>query len=400
MGIRLGTALAVIVMSLHAAAAPSFGDDEEWSFEWREGFRLESGDGRFALKFGGRLQTDFTFALSQSPGLERQFGEFEDRSEIRRARLFFQGTVYERVEFKIQYDFATGEAEAKDVYLGFLDTPVGNVRLGHYKEPFSLETVTSSKYLPFVERSLPVIFAPGRNMGLMFHDANDRLSWAAGVFRESDEFAASRGEDQTNFTGRLVFRPIYEDEGARLLHVGLSATTKDTAGLNSEFRARPEVDIGDRLADTGEFASDGQDVIDLELAGVFGPLWFAGEYMDVAIDTPDRGTLDFSGYYAQVGYFLTGEARGYKTSSASFDRTKPNRSFDGSGGAGAWEVALRYSSTDLNDSDIFGGELDSLSAAVNWYVNPVTKMMLNWVHPDLDGVGDADFVVIRAQLEF
>ena len=147
-------------------------------------------------------------------------------------------------------------------------------------------------------------------------------------------------------------------------------------------------------------AVDGQDQVGLEIAGIVGPLWFAGEYVDADIDSPVSGNLAFDGYYVQVGYFLTGESRGYKASEAAFDRTKPNRNFDGSGGTGAWEVALRYSATDLDDRGARGGVLDGIAAGVNWYPNPVTRLMLNWVHTKREAAGDADFLLIRAQIDF
>ncbi|MEE2778379.1 MAG: porin [Acidobacteriota bacterium] len=398
MRIHMGVAFAMAAISVHLST-PIVADDA-WEVTWKEGTRIESADDRFRLQIGGRVQADYAFAVSQSDALEQRFGKFEDFSELRRARLFMEGTLYEKVEFKIQYDFASGDAQANDIYLGFLDTPAGNIRLGHYKEPFSLETLTSSKYIAFIERSLPVVFAPGRNMGVMFHDSNDRFTWGAGVFRESDEFASSSGEGRRNVTGRVVWRPYYEDEGERFLHIGLGATSKDSAGLNSEIRARPEVHIGSRLANTGGFAVDGQDVVGLEIAGVNGPFWFAAEHLNTTVERPMRGDLGFGGYYAQAGYFLTGESRGYRTSSAAFHRTRPASNFEGGGGAGAWEIALRYSHTDLSDSEIIGGELDGITAAVNWHPNPVTRLMLNWVHPDLDRVGEADFMVVRAQIDF
>ena len=127
MRLRLLVAAATLVGASHLST-PIHADD--WDVTWKESTRIESSDGRFKLKLGGRIMADFAFVASQSDGLEDRFGKFEDFSELRRARLYLSGTVYDKVEFKIQYDFAGGDAEAKDVYLGFLDTPAGNVRLG------------------------------------------------------------------------------------------------------------------------------------------------------------------------------------------------------------------------------------------------------------------------------
>ncbi len=63
-----------------------------------------------------------------------------------------------------QYDFAGGDADFKDVYVGLKKLPgVGTLKVGHFKEAFGLEELTSSKYITFIERSLPTeAFAPSR----------------------------------------------------------------------------------------------------------------------------------------------------------------------------------------------------------------------------------------------
>ena len=83
----------------------------------------------------------------------------------RRIRLFISGTVYKNVGFKIQVDFAGGPDSApdpKDVWFSlkkiFLN---GTVKMGHFKEMFGLEELTSSKYISFIERSTVTnAFAP------------------------------------------------------------------------------------------------------------------------------------------------------------------------------------------------------------------------------------------------
>ncbi|MGY8975932.1 MAG: porin, partial [Alphaproteobacteria bacterium] len=72
------------------------------------------------------------------------------------------------------------------------------------------------------------------------------------------------------------------------------------------------------------------------------------------------------------------------------------------GGLGAWEVALRASTIDLNDSDINGGEASSYTLGLNWYMTTFTKTILNIVHTESSGALSEDFNVlgIRLQIEF
>ncbi|MEM8883748.1 MAG: porin, partial [Planctomycetota bacterium] len=116
---------------------------------------------------------------------------------------------------------------------------------------------------------------------------------------------------------------------------------------------------------------------------------------------------DFFGWYAQVGWFITGESRKFKKTSGSWSRTSPKANFwTGEGGRGAVEIAIRWDSTDLTDANIDGGEMDSLSVNVNWYWNPNTRMMFGYVWTDITGgpnvSGDANlnYVIIRWQIDF
>ncbi len=109
---------------------------------------------------------------------------------------------------------------------------------------------------------------------------------------------------------------------------------------------------------------------------------------------------DFDGYYIQGSYFLTGENRKYKTSSGAFDRVKPRENYSQKGGCGAWEVAARYSKIDLNDNNVTGGELEDVTLGLNWYLNPNTRIMWNYIRADLDRTGDSNLFTMRLQVDF
>ncbi len=374
--------------------------EDKWVVKWSNGFKVEKGD-EFKLKFGGRVQADYTFADADAP-VEAAFGreEFQNGFEFRRARLFFEGTIYSRVKFKAQYDFAGGDADFKDVYIGLLHD-FGELRFGHYKEYFSLEELTSSKYIAFLERSLPVeAFAPSRNSGVGAHgESGDRWNWGVGAFYDADDFGVSSAEDDLNLTGRIAFRPIYQRKGRRLLHLGLAANQRDRES-SIRFRARPEAHFTTRLVDTGNFAADSALILGAEVAGVMDRFWFAGEYIQADVDTPIGPDPTFDGAYIEAGYFLTDDYRRFKTGDGAFDRQKPNRPWGKGDGKGAWEAVIRFSTLDLTDAGIAGGEQDDVTVGLNWYPNPATRLMLNFVSADVDGLGDANFVLARVQVDF
>ncbi len=389
--------LALCFLATLLFAAPAVRCDD-WLSKWSNGHQLASEDGQFKLKFGGRIQADYTFASGDN-ALE---DDLDNGFEFRRARLFFSGTVYQRVEFKAQYDFAGGSADFKDVWIG-LKLDWGQVRFGHFKEYFSLEEQTSSKYLAFIERSLPVeAFSPSRNSGAGVHGANgDTLNWGVGYFYDADGFAVSTDENNTNLTARIGWRPLYEEGGKKLLHLGIAVSAKEIADNGTfRFRARPEAHFTTRFVNTDRFAADSSTLLGAEVAGVFNRFWFAGEYIQTDIDSPEFGDPTFDGYYAQAGFFLTDDHRRFKTSTGAFNRLKPSSNWDNNGGKGAWEIAVRASSLNLNDAAIHGGEQDNLTLAVNWHLNPATRLMINWVNADISTLGTANFFLVRWQVDF
>jgi len=134
---------------------------------WDKGLRLETADKNFKLKMGGRLMYDLGW-ISQSGGHLETYGDIGDYGEARRARFYTSGTIYGNTFFKLEVDFAGGDADLKDAYVGVKDLPyVHMVQVGHITEPFSLEELTSNKYITFIERSLPNALVPGRSAGVM-----------------------------------------------------------------------------------------------------------------------------------------------------------------------------------------------------------------------------------------
>ena len=142
--------------------------------------------------------------------------------------------------------------------------------------------------------------------------------------------------------------------------VGISHRKADSKEFR--VRSRPEAHLSsERYISTGTIEDvDNVNLANFEAVFVAGPFSFQGEYLTTKVNTGNASVVDnynFNSYYGQVSYFLTGESKNYKNSYAGFDRVKPKNNFGGdNNGAGAWEIALRYSTSDLNSEDISGGE--------------------------------------------
>ena len=390
-------------------------------FSWNNGLRFESEDGNFKFKLGGRIMNDWGF-FDEDNDVLRSTGDQVDGTEFRRARLYLAGEIYENIAFKVQYDFAAGGRPSfRDVYMELKKIPVlGNFRVGHFKEHFSLEELTSSRFTTFMERSLTNTFAPARNTGFMLynHVLEGRMNWAAGVFRNANDFGDSEGNSRTeggySFTGRLTGLPWYEDEGRKLLHVGLSyshqnAFAADDRDTGFQFKSKPEIHLATDFVDTGHIKADFANLFNPELAIVYGPFSLQAEYTlaDIDLKRSTESSANLDGFYLYGSYFLTGEHREYVKKKGYFTRVKPINNFKWGKGIGAIELAARYSKLDLSDKFIDGGKLNDLTLGINWYLNPNTKVMINYVHAEADlsnagniRDGNADLLGVRFQIDF
>ena len=128
-----------------------------------------------SIKIGGRIQLD---AATYSEDNSRH----NDGTEIRRARLFAKVNLGKAWEYKFQYDFTSDGIDGiQDAYLDFKGLENYKIRMGHFKEAFSLQNMTSSKYVLFTERGLPHVFAEGRNPGLQLSGNGENWSAAVGL---------------------------------------------------------------------------------------------------------------------------------------------------------------------------------------------------------------------------
>ena len=321
-------------------------------------------------------------------------------TEIRRARLFVKGDLHEDWSYKLQYEFTdSGSNGIQDAYLDY--RPL-NLRIGHAKEPFSLQNMTSSKYTTFIERGLPYLFAEGRNIGIQTSHSGDNWMIAGGLFGDGRD-GSSDGENHEGWGASLRAIALPLKDNLNTLHLGMSLSYRDVGGDHLlRFRERPEAHITDtRIVDTGEFDADKLLRSVAEMAYIRGRFHLQGEYYHTQVERRLSGMedLNFSGYYLETGLFLTADSVNYRTADASLGRITP------SGSKGAWQLAARFSALDLNDEEISGGEAHSLTLGVNWFATPNIRFSANYINVlEMDG-GPTDgdepqLLQFRTQVEF
>jgi phosphate-selective porin OprO/OprP len=197
--------------------------------------------------------------------------------------------------------------------------------------------------------------------------------------------------------------PWYEDDGERLMHLGVGSWGGELVEGELRVRARPLLRNGPGFAvpvlvDTGEVPGSRQYTFGPEFALVLGPLTVQAEWTgqfltDAVANGQPQGTVFYHGAYVEVLYFLTGEHREYVKREGVFGRVIPNENYhvkknDTYRAFGAWEVGVRFSYVDLNDKAIQGGQLYDWTVGLNWYLNPNMKVQFNYIleHRDVPGV--------------
>ncbi len=354
---------------------------------WKEGIRLETpadenGVQPFKLRISGRIQNDWFWGESSSD-LDT-IDSVENGVEFRRARIALSGTIYK--DFLYHAEFGFGSAtEFNDVFMGVQNVPyAGTIRVGRYKEFAGLDELTSDNDTLFIERALPNVFAPGRNIGVAANNAffDQRMTVGLGLFHNTDAFGFGEG-DQYAFTGRVTGLPWRSEDGENVVHIGVWGGVRATDSDDFRVRQRPEIHLAPRYLDTfdeiGEI--DGIALFGVDAGVTHGRFSAMGEYMMQSLDRP-MGDVTFWGAYVQGAVFLTDDHRGYRAADGFFDKVKPKKNVQigKDGGWGAWEVALRYSHLDLDDGGVNAGTMDDITAGVNWFLNPNLRWSLNYVH--------------------
>jgi phosphate-selective porin OprO and OprP len=297
-------------------------------------------------------------------------------------------------------------------YTGF--KPLGGtlaIEGGIMDVPYTLDEATSSNDILFMERASSGVVATNiaagdfrSTFGARWY--NDRF-WAgayatgpaAGAIHSASSINPPGTTEQYGVAARVAGQ-IVSGNGYSL-HVGgdaqwliqpphnlIAGTQTLTLSDRPELRLDPTT-----LVSTGALADvSGAQVYSAEAAGTYGPLFVQGEYFWYNVDRNafvPLPSLKFQGGYVQAGYVLTGESRKYTAGAASYGGVMPANPFSLSGGGwGAWEIAGRFSTIDLNDqlasaNGVAGGRQNVFTLALNWYVNRNVRFMFDYLHGNI-----------------
>ena len=361
---------------------------------WKGAPQLEDKDAGWSFKPKGLVQYDAGY-VGYPNGDELRgtvaglnFGNLGWSTRARRLTIGADGTIPGGFRYSVEFNFAQGQVDFEDVLLAydFKDTPL-TAQVGYFYPFSSLETMTSSKYTSFMERAgITDAFSHNRRIGaaLVANDKTaDKWTAQAGIFSEEMN-ANDFNRTGWVFAARGVFSPTL---GTTRLHLGANFEHRDNRreAQSRNYQLRPTTQLTDqRFISTGNIAGKSDNIAGVEVAAIMKNFHFAGEAQKVWVnaysaaeiaalaaqtDTNDtplgtgyNGNPSFWSAYGEIGYYFTGETRGYK--GGKFDRTKVLHPFN-EGGWGALQLNARLDYVELRD------RVDSSSASVAapFYVN-------------------------------
>ncbi len=336
------------------------------------------------VTFGGRLQLDYTFFNNDK-------FQFENGGEMRRGRLFAKGKLYKDWEYKVEYDFSPGDPELKDGYLRYGGFDNTRIWVGNFKQPSSLEQLTSSNFMTFLERAVALGVTEGRRMGVAYQRWGNKFTWMSSAY--GDE--ANGLVEGNGVAGRFVYIP--QSDSDILLHLGASVSWNKDADDTIRLRVRP-VSHQDkqRILDTGNI-EDVDDFIRIGLETAYVHKRFSAQAELTRLNIKRRGAedLSFTGYYAFMSFFITDDRRAYNGKDGIFDRVIPTSD------KGALEIALRFGNLDLTDEAIMGGAGDFITLGLNYYVTSHLRLTANYIFVNTDEVaGDDDPSALQLRIQF
>ncbi|MEZ5465124.1 MAG: porin [Lysobacteraceae bacterium] len=317
-------------------------------------------------------------------------GEYDvDRDRLRRARLAFKwkSDQVKGLALKAEYDFAS--SNWTDVYAS-LDRGHGRWRVGQFKQPFGMETLTSDKDWLFMESPVAGAFGVDRRLGVGYD--LEQGNWHGYVSAFGDQI--KRGNSGNGVAARLNWTPL--GQGINLLHLGIAGARENPADESFRLRLRPEVSVGDlRFIDSGSVAGiDNLQRGAMELAWRHGPLLLQGEHLRLDTNGAIDDDLHAEATQLSLGWLLTGEIRPYKE--GLFGSPTPSHR------RGAVELALRWSRTASRRDDI-SQVMRSTGLGVNWYLRQHVRLMLDAHRASTSRFGgdtNADVVQARIQIAF
>jgi len=347
------------------------------------GFTIKSNDGNFLLKIGADLQVDNRAFLGQGAGAGT------DGILLRRVRPTISGTVYKYVDYFFRPDFGQGTTIIYDAYIELKYFSKAKVRVGKFKPPVGLERLQSDDDTSFVERGLPTLLVPSRDIGYQISGdlLPNQLNYAVGVFNGVPDNGLSDAavSGHRDYDARLFLTPFNGTSVKALSGLGFGSGV-DGGGVDGEplpsyktFGQTTFFTFASGVTEAGHRTR-------LTPQGYYyaGPFGILSEYT-LTEEGLKKGLVQrdvaYRAWQVAVSCILTGEKK-------SFLSPTPKKSFDPlHGGWGAVELAARTGEFSAEHGVFNYGFASTLTSprtarewvgGVNWFLNRLVRVSLDY----------------------
>jgi len=377
--------------------------------ESRDGIlMLSSTDNRFRYWFDNRVYADAAFYIGDN-NYQGEDNEIGNGVQIRRMRFAMKAILWGHWGGEIDFDFGGNEVDIKDAYVRY----IGNrwqAKIGNFREPFSIETMTTSRYITFLERPYATEQAPSRHLGIDYKVFTNHVFFEGGVFSSKIRNSLIRDQNKKkgtdagwSITGRFAWAPIKKDQ--QVLHFGIAGSYRkpkiqELGDPINSFRygenAETEVNRKKYIDTDWIEKSDYKTIFGFEAAYSIKNFRVQGEYLGTRINRDKdlvpsgEDKVKLGGYYFMASWLINNADYYYNMADAEFSQVDFRNDFKG-----AFEFALRYSYMDANtfkDNEevpwLPGGSGEVYTAGVSYYFNYNVKLMLNYSYVNHDRWAD------------
>ena len=415
-------------------------------------FILESANEANSIQLTGRMHLDYRAssldAMDLGPsaqGDDRDSASMADQFELRRARLGVKGKFAKDFKYEVVGNLP-GTATVDVAYFDWAKYDAFQIRGGKFKQPFGLEELISSNNMTMMERSYLDQTVPAKKIGVQVMGSPAKgLTYALSTFQNNDVERDLHGDGYASGAGRVTFNfaeSMGDKEG--VMHIGLSglsATSSVQPTTTSQTNGSADGSSSAGRATINAFRSAGRGLANIfrgqvgggtcttatyscplefgakivqeaaGLEGIFarGPFKIMGEYSRGQYkgehNSGAKVEYDTDTFYAEAGYFITGEKYADSYKNGVFGGFKPKNNFDlDNGQPGAIELAFRVEGFRVDDSNLgtsgLGSRLqgtltgsgtangtkskaDTYTAGIRWILNPNVVFKVNYAYTNL-----------------
>jgi len=413
---------------------------------YKDGIVIGTEDGKNSMTINGRVHFDsrtYTgYDESDSSSVTEASSRGADTYDVRRARIGVKARFLDHYEGEVVFN-GTGSAPVLDVaYLNVAWWKPVQFRVGQFKMPFSLEQLTSSNNIDFIERSVVDAYIPAKEIGAMVHGSPFKgVTYALATSNGRGQNGTENDVrvDNKDIIGRATinFAEIMGNKDM-VLHVGGAFSEGDISGADgtaafggdrsTEARGNRYFRVPSLISNATPATNDAyQDMaidrsrLGFETALAYGPFKVQGQWVknEFEFDGASRKyDPEIKVWYAEAIWTITGESHASRYRNGVFGSLKPKNNFNAKDfSGGAWEVGVRYSKFDGSDFNTIGlrnndggskdeaingdgargyAEAKTWTAGVKFIPNPHVRFMLDYVKTDFDelfGANASSFAV-------